>query len=308
MPARLASVLVIVLLGASVIMMTVYAAEGPTGALHSFQAQMRTILSPFGVVSTAGGNVIQDAEVSMSDASADGEILSQLKQQNSELTEMLTQAEEYRLEIERLQELLNLKDEYDIDGITGRIVGRSTDAWNQTITLDVGSDDGIDAGLTVVGGGGVVGQVVSVTSGSCVVRLIVDPQSGVAAMVQSSRAEGIVRGSLAGLLYLEDVEAGVEVNIGDVVLTSGLGGSYTKGLLIGTVVRVEGNAADDSRRIIVAQNSNLQSMEEVLVVFSAKDGSGSQTPAVVEPRSSASSDSSSSSSSSSYSSAGEGDD
>ncbi len=83
-------------------------------------------------------------------------------------------------------------------------------------------------GLTVMGPAGVVGQVVSASPGSAVVRLLTDPQSGAAAMVQSSRAEGVVRGSLNGLMYLENVGDDVSVNVGDVVLTSGLGGSYTK--------------------------------------------------------------------------------
>ena len=125
-----------------------------------------------------------------------------------------------------------------------------------------------------MGPAGVVGQVVSASPGSAVVRLLTDPQSGAAAMVQSSRAEGVVRGSLNGLMYLENVGDDVSVNVGDVVLTSGLGGSYTKGLLIGTVVRVDGSTTDATRKIIVSPNETASSFEEVIVVTSAaSDGS-----------------------------------
>ncbi len=96
-------------------------------------------------------------------------------------------------------------------------------------------------------------------------------------MVQSSRAEGIVRGSLDGLLYLENISADVNIQVGDVVLTSGLGGSYTRGLLIGTVARVEGSAGNDSRRIVVAPNGSVDLLQEALVVFSAASDAADRT-------------------------------
>ena len=86
-------------------------------------------------------------------------------------------------------------------------------------------------------------------------------------MVQSSRAEGIVRGSLEGLLYLEDLDADAVVNPGDVVVTSGLGGSYTRGLIIGRVVKVDASQGDATRRVVVSPNDTTGTLEEVLVVF-----------------------------------------
>ena len=200
-----------------------------------------------------------------------------MRQQNEQLVQQLAAAEEQRLENERLRGLLNLRDTYEITGVSGRVIGRTTDAWNQTVTLDVGSSSGVETGLTVLGPTGVVGQVISVDGGSCRVRLLTDPQSGAAAMVQSSRAEGIVRGSMDGLLYLENIGADVNVQVGDVVLTSGLGGSYTRGLIIGTVVRVEGSAGSDTRKIVVAPNDTVSLMEEALVVFSAADDAADRT-------------------------------
>lgn len=277
MPIRLSRILIAVLLVASVATVAVYSAEGEDGFLHSVQAKVRVIVSPVGELGAGIGAAVEGGEEAAADATASDSTLSELKARNAELTEALVKAEEYRLEAQRLEELLNLKDQYGIEGVSGRVVGRSTDAWSQTITLDVGSNDGVSAGLTVVGGFGVVGQVISVDAGSCTVRLVTDPSSGVAAMVQSSRVEGIVRGSLSGLLYLEGVEMGVDVSVGDVVMTSGLGGSFTKGLLIGTIVRVEGDATDDSRRIVVSQAGSVSSLEEAMVVFSAKDSSGSSS-------------------------------
>ena len=113
---------------------------------------------------------------------------------------------------------------------------------------------------------GVVDQVVSTSRTTATVRLLTDPKSGAAALIQSNRAEGIVRGSLDGLLYLQNVDADVQVSVGDLVLTSGLGGSYVRGLLIGTVVKVEGSAGDATRTIVVSPNDTVSVLEDVLVV------------------------------------------
>lgn len=274
---QISRIIVIIELVICVVLMSVYGSEGQNGALHTIQTQLHGLLAPFEAIGASGGAAVEGASDAVSDATADGETLSALTQRNEELTNMLAKTEEYRLEAERLSGLLNMKETYRIEGVSGHVIGRSTDAWNQTITIDIGTDDGVDTGLTVVGPSGVIGQVISVSQGSSTVRLLTDPQSGVAAMIQSSRADGIVRGSLVGLLYLENIDEAVEVQVGDVVLTSGLGGSFMKGLLIGTVVRVEGKAADGTRTIIVSQNELISALEEVTVVFSASEATSSAT-------------------------------
>ena len=193
-------VLVVVLVVVSVASITLYAREGEGGVLHQAQAMATSVVSPLKLVGATAGSAGEDATDAINDATASDETLSALRERNAELTELLTDAEEYRLEAERLQSLLNMKNSSGVEGVTGRVIGRTTDAWNQTITLDVGTDDGVETGLTVMGASGVVGQVISASAGSSTVRLLSDPASGAAAIVQSSRAEGIVRGSLSGLL------------------------------------------------------------------------------------------------------------
>ncbi len=250
--------------------MAVYTHEGEGGPLHALQGTLKAALVPAETAGIQLDAAAEGAAQANDDAAASEETLTQLRERNAELTALLAQAEELRKENERLQGLVNIVGAYGVEGPTGRVVGRSTDAWNQTVTLDVGSSSGVEEGLTVIGSTGVVGQVISVAPGSCVVRLLTDPQSGAAALVQSSRAEGVVRGSLAGLLYLENTDAKAELSVGDVVLTSGLGGSYTRGLLIGTIVRIEGGSGDAGRQVVVAPNDTAAPLEELTVVLSAK--------------------------------------
>lgn len=268
---RISRIIAGVLVVLGIVMIAVYALEGEAGPLHGLQKSIHGLMAPAERAGAQLGALADDGKDAVADAAASEDTLTALRDRNAELTQLLTQAEEYRLESERLRGLLELKDIYKIEGVSARIIGRSTDAWNQTITLDVGEEESISKGLTVMGPAGVIGQVVEVSASSCVVRLLTDPNSGVAAQVQSSRVEGVVRGSLTGALNLENVDANAEVSQGDVVLTSGLGGSFTKGLLIGTVVRVEGNAKDGTRQIVVAPNEEASSLEEVTVVFSASE-------------------------------------
>ncbi len=266
-------------LAVSLILVVVYTREGDEGPLHRAQATMSGLLAPVQMAGAPVGTATAQMQDVVVDATVDEESLSALREQNRQLIAQYAQGEEDRLEAERLRGLLGLKDAYEMEGVAARIIGRSTQAWSQTVTVDAGSAEGVDAGQTVMGATGVVGQVIDVADHSATVRLLTDPNSGAAAMVQSSRAEGIVRGSLEGLLYLEDVAAGKQVSLGDVVIagkqvslgdvviTSGLGGSYVKGLIIGTVAKIDMRQGDSLRRIVVAANDAPELLEEVFVVF-----------------------------------------
>lgn len=268
--------LIAILLVLSLVMAVLYSREGEGGVLHTLQGAAHTISTPFQLVGTGIGSVAENVGEQVENATADESTLSALRERNRELTNLLTQAEEYRQRVEQLEDLLDMKNSSSVETVGGSVIGRSTEAWNQTVTINVGEADGVDTGLTVMGPYGVLGQVISTTSNSSVVRLLTDPQSGAAAIIQSSRVEGVVRGSLDGLLYLENVDADETVNVGDVVLTSGMGGSYTSGLLIGTVVKVDGAAGDATRRIVVSPNNGTEAIEEVLVVLSSAGDSNTQ--------------------------------
>ena len=257
-----------VCLAIAVALVVVYANEDEDDALHDAQNLTSELFSPLSYVGSGIGTGLLDAAEAIQDLFADSESITALQEANAELVDLLAQADEYRQEAQRLQALLDLRDAYDIEGVAANVIARSTSSWDQTITIDKGSADGVDTGLTVMGSSGVVGQIVAVTEHTATVRLITDPQSGAAAMIQSSRAEGILVGSLEGLLYLEDLDADADVEVGDIVITSGLGGSYVKGLVIGTVVKIESQQGDTSIVAVVSPNEDASTLEEVLVVFS----------------------------------------
>ena len=193
-------VLLVAFLVASLALVTLYSREGQDGPLHAVQSGVSGAVAPLKFVGAAASAGVNDAAEGFGNLTADESTLSGLRESNAELRELLSQADEYKQEAERLEGLLDLKQSYDIDGVAARVVGKSVEAYNQTVTLDVGRDDGVESGMTVMGATGVVGQVKSTDARTCEVRLLTDQNSGAAAIIQSNRGEGIVRGSLEGLL------------------------------------------------------------------------------------------------------------
>lgn len=259
--------LLAVLLIASAVMSSVYSNETSSGPVHSVQAGVGMVTSPLQFVGVGVAYAEDAASETVQNATASDASYAQLRDENAQLKAQLAELEEYRGEAQRLQGLLDLSDKYDFSGVTGRVIGKGADAWNRVVTLNVGSASGVECGLPVIGGSGLVGQVIEVSPLTCRVRLISDPQSGVSVVLQSNRAEGVVRGSIAGLLYLEDLDTSVEVNVGDTVITSGLGGSYFRGVALGTVVNVINAAGTSDRTIVVEPYSSADPLEELTVVM-----------------------------------------
>lgn len=263
--------LFICLLVVALALCVVYSREGEEGPLHSFQDSVMNYTGPALGVGAAIGASGDDVAQALSDLSASPSTLSALREQNEQLRRLLAETEEYRQEAERLRDLLDMRQVSGVTGPTARIIGRSTNAWDQSITIDLGSADGVRPGMTVMGATGVIGQVSRVGEHTATVRLLTDPDSGAAVMIQSSRELGIVRGSISGVLFLEDLEDDVIPQVGDVVITSGLGGSYERGLIVGAVASVNKAANNPTGAIVVNPNDNASVLEEVIVVFSAPD-------------------------------------
>ncbi|MCB0325501.1 MAG: rod shape-determining protein MreC, partial [Bdellovibrionales bacterium] len=162
-----------------------------------------------------------------------------------ELEALNSRLKEYQSENQRLRGLLDFGERMGQAGVTAQVVGRDPSNWVRTITIDRGSDDGLRPGLAVVDGNAIVGQTTVVNSSSAKVLLLTDSTSAIDAIVQSSRAAGVIEGGLRRdtlrLRYIEKLQD-TPVQAGDRVIASGLDGVYPKGTLIGVVHRVNANA------------------------------------------------------------------
>ena len=148
-------------------------------------------------------------------------------------------AEELSREVVRLQRLLQLKQEQARPSVAARVIGRDATPWFRTVLVDVGRQGHLEEGSAVVVDGGLVGQLFEVGPTVARVLLVTDPRFRIGAIVQRSRAQGIALGTVSGRCYLAYITSSEALQVGDVVLTSGVSGMIPKGLVIGTVVRIE---------------------------------------------------------------------
>ncbi len=173
---------------------------------------------------------------------------------------------EFRAENERLRELLEFRQSWSLTGVVGAVIGYDPSGWVKGIVVNKGASDGIRTGMAVVHARGVVGQVVAVSASVSRVLLISDHSSGVDAVVQGSRARGVVEGAGSGMSELRYVNREFNVKAGELVLTSGMDGVFPKGLVIGAVTQVQTSNPGLFQTVEVRPAVDFARLEEVLVL------------------------------------------
>ncbi len=174
-------------------------------------------------------------------------------------------------ENERLRQLTGMREKLPVPSVAASVISEDSSPWFNTITIDRGEADGITEGMPVVGTAGVVGRIVKTARGSSRVLLLTDHASGIAAVVQRSRARGVVKGKGDNNCSLEFLQRGDDVKIGDVVITSGIGGVFPKGLPIGEVTMVKKGEYGIFQTVEIRPYVNIPILEEVLVVLQKND-------------------------------------
>lgn len=252
----------------SLLLLTFYIREGETGPIHGVRSVVTTITTPVRMVGSIVASPFHAVGNVISNVTAPQETLSELRQRNEQLTAEVAKLTEAEKTAERLEGLLGLRSTYSLESTAARIVGGSSDAWSHTVTIDKGTVDGLEVGMAVCNSGGAIGQIVEVSATSSTVRLLTDETSGISAMVQRSRAQGILQGQPDGSLQLNYITADSDVSVGDIVITSGLGGVFPKGLPLGTVTSVNRASNATYYTVIVRAQSLAENNEEVLVITS----------------------------------------
>lgn len=202
-----------------------------------------------------------------------------LRAENARIRGADQQAQELRRENELLTGLLQLRNGFDYDTVAADVIGRESSEVQARMTLDRGTDDGVAIGdVVVAAGGALVGRIVDAGPTSSTVQLISDPASTVIGLLVSSAATGEVTGQLPDALLMENIDAAVNVALGDEVvtagieLTGGLRSPYPKGLLIGQVIDVQRDANEIVQTAFLKPAVGLASLEYVLVVTNYSGG------------------------------------
>ena len=166
-----------------------------------------------------------------------------------------------------LERVAAMRDEAEIPMLPAEIVGLDVTPWFRSILIDRGADAGVQPGNPVITYDGVVGVVTATSAHAAKTMLLLDHQSTVDALVQRSRARGLVRGAGRGALEFEFFVRESDVVVGDEVVTSGLGGIYPKGLLLGRVAELRAATGELTQIAVVRPAVDLGRLEQVFVML-----------------------------------------
>jgi rod shape-determining protein MreC len=242
-----------------------------TGHLEPVQSAITQLTSPAQVGATGATESVTDAVNFVFE-------LRNLRQRNAELEQvnanLLVENFELR-EVQRENELMRrflsfaqTRPGMDLRGaqIVARVIGQESNNFLGYIMLDLGQSHGVEVGYPVVTDQGLVGRISEVTDTTSKVLLIGDPSSAVNAILQSSRLNGVVRGTPGGDLLMDYIFQGEIFAVGEVVLTSGLGGRFPKGIPIGQVIEIRQRDIDVFQQAVVRPTVDFPRLELVMVV------------------------------------------
>jgi rod shape-determining protein MreC len=177
------------------------------------------------------------------------------------------------LEALRLSKLLSLKNDYSYQFVSALVVAREQASLSRTLLINKGSVDGLKVGMPVIAPPGVIGRLIDVSWHVSKVLLLIDENSNVDAMLQRTRIQGIFCGAHVRGGILKYVTKNQDVKEGDNIVSSGMGGVFPKGLLIGTVSSVEKPDNDLFLKIKITPFADFSQLEEVLVLASEEKNS-----------------------------------
>lgn len=245
------------------------------GVLTPVKSAVTIVLSPM----QKGINTVRNAIFSLNE---DSKSKSELKAENKKLEERVDALEmEKRLleqdqvELERLQDLLNLKEKYkQYNTVGARVISKGSGNWFEIFAIDKGSKDGIKKDMNVIAGNGLVGIVYDVTENTAKVRSIINDTSMVSAMFLKTTDNCIVKGSLDtmadGYLEVVYIDKDAKVKEGDELVTSNVSSKFNEGITIGTVSDIKLDSTKLTKTAKVTPVVDFKHLKEVLVITDLK--------------------------------------
>jgi rod shape-determining protein MreC len=197
-----------------------------------------------------------------------------LEAENRALREQLTELEQENLQFRealvasgQLRRIAQMRREFEVPLLPSQVVGQDASAWSHALLLDRGRSSEVRSGMPVLVDQGLVGLVNATTLHAARAMLILDRRSAVDAIIQRSRARGLVRGLGGGELEFAFMVRGDDVQVGDEVITSGVGGVYPKGIRVGTITSVKADREQLLHTARVKPAVDFGRLEQVFVVL-----------------------------------------
>ena len=257
-------ILIILLLLLALVLMSLRAKEKK--GVEFFDALLMEICSPLQKASTLAIKTVQGTfqrYVFLVNLEKENRML---KQKIHELQTENHRMEEIRLANERLKQLLQFRGENSLSMIGAEVIGQDPSSWFKSVTVDKGERDGVKKGMAVISPVGVIGQILKAAPHYATVLLITDYNSAVDSIVQRTRAKAIVEGKGENRCEMKYLLRTEEVAIGDAVVTSGLGGNFPKGLMVGEVKKVDKKGHGVFQFAELTPSVDMTQLEEVFII------------------------------------------
>ena len=234
------------------------------------------ILSPFQNVASWIGDKFNSITTTISDIINVHEQNKALLAEIEELRSKNLVANEYEAENQRLRALVDYKQSAtQFDLLAARVIGREAATWSSTIVINRGSTDGVANDMAVVTEMGLVGHISEAGLNTSKVQLILDPRSSVGTLIQrpESRVAGIVEGDINNptMPKMINIPKNSDVIAGDMVVTSGFGGIYPKGIVVGKIKEVQNEESGLLKYGVVDTNVNFQKLEDVAIIVQSRE-------------------------------------
>ncbi len=252
-----------------------FAARGRFQAPVSSQA-VSLVLSPFQQATDWVANEIRYVTSVVWEVSTLYEQNKMLRNEVEQLRGINLQANEALAENERLRTMMGYQHSArQFDLVAARVIGRESETWSSMIVIDRGTLNGIQNDMPVVTPQGLVGRVVEAGPNSSKVQLILDPRSSVGTIVQraESRVTGIVQGDMDNptMPQMVNIPKNADVVEGDVIVTSGFGGIYPKGIIVGLVSSLKNDDGGLLKIGVLESAVDFQKLEDVMVITASRE-------------------------------------
>jgi rod shape-determining protein MreC len=262
------------LVALSLVLLTAYFGESASGGLHAVQRGVMDVLAPIQEGANKALKPARDLFGWVGDTVDAKDERNALRRERDQLRREVAELQLSRRDYEELQAWRQTSSALDLERyepVAARVYERSPSTWYSTVVINKGSSDGVRKDQPVVNGAGLVGRVKGVSSGSAVVTLLTDQDFGVSAVTAKDREPGTVSPAVGGDLLFDLVPRGRSVRTGHRIVTAGttnarLPSPFPRGILIGTVRRIDEGDGELDRRIHVRPAADLRRLDVVQVL------------------------------------------
>ena len=257
----------------SVFCIVFFAARGRFTTPFSSPAVI-TLLAPFQRAAAWAGDQVKGLTATVWDILTVHQQNQMLRSEVEQLRMQNVKANEFAAENIRLRELLGYtQSATQFDLVMARVIGREPSTWTRMIVIDRGTQHGVQKNMAVVTARGLVGVVTEAGPISSKVQLILDPRAAAGALVQRSRVAGVVKGTPDDAMHrrVMKVPKKQDMAVGDILVTSGFGGIYPKGIMIGTVSAVKNDSSGLLHYAVIETAADFQRLEDVAVITASRE-------------------------------------